>query len=146
MFNKINRLGVYVFILLLPFGVFYWQAPFLGDLVLGNDYGAFPIQQQLELHYSLKHGTFPLYVHGYGGGHSAAALTQGQFYHPVSHLASAMPGYWQGDSLQWNTFLRLLSLGLVHLGLFILLVRLRLDQILSFIVSPLVINTTSSSW
>jgi len=135
MFNKSKKWGVYIFILLLPLGVFYWQVPFLGNLVIGNDYGAYPIQQQMELHYSLTHGTFPLYVPGFAGGHSAAALTQGQLYHPISHLASALPGYWNGDALQWNTFIRLLSLGLVHLGLFILLVRLGVGRIFSFIIS-----------
>ena len=135
MINKIRKWGIHFFILLLPLGIFYWQAPFLGNRVIGNDYGAFPIQHQMELQYSLKHGTFPLYVPGFSGGHSAAALTLGQLYHPISHLASVMPGYWQGDALQWNTLLRLLSLGLIHLGLFLLLVRLGLNRTLSFIIS-----------
>lgn len=128
------KLGVYAFILLLPFGIFYWQAPFLGDLSIGNDYPVFN-RYQMELQYSLKHGSFPLYVPGFAKGQTSAALTMGQVYHPISHLASFLPGYWQGKSLECNTFLRLLLLGLVHLGLFILLGRLRLNPILSFIIS-----------
>jgi hypothetical protein len=121
-------------ILLLPFSVFYWQVPFIGNHTLGNDY--LPVcQNQLELQYSLKHGTFPLFVPGFAGGQPSAALTVAQMFHPISHLASALPGYWNGDALQWNTFWRLISLGLAHLGLFILLCRLRLNRILSFIIS-----------
>ncbi|NIM14292.1 MAG: YfhO family protein [Candidatus Aminicenantes bacterium] len=130
-----KKYGLYAFIMALPFLVFYWQVPFLADRTIGNDYVAFPIYQQLELQYSLKHGSFPLYVPGYAGGQSSAALTLGQIYHPISHLASVLPGYWGGNALQWNTLLRLLLLGLAHLGLFILLVRLRLTPILSFIIS-----------
>lgn len=130
-----QKYGLYAFIMILPFLVFYWQVPFLADRTIGNDYVAFPIQQQMELQYSLKHGSFPLYVPGFAGGQSSAALTLGQMYHPISHLASVLPGYWGGNALQWNTLLRLLLLGLAHLGLFILLVRLRLTPILSFIIS-----------
>lgn len=130
-----KHLYLRLFILLLPFLVFYWQAPFLADKTIGNDYVAFPIQQQMELQFSLEHGTFPLYVPGFAGGHSSAALTLGQMYHPISHLASIMPGYWDGYALQWNTLLRLLLLGLAHLGLFLLLIRLRLTGITAFIIS-----------
>ena len=130
----LSKLLVYVFILILPFIIFCWQAPFLGDLSIGNDYPVFN-RYQMELQYSLKHGSFPLYVPGFAYGQTSAALTMGQMYHPISHLASSLPGYWQGKSLECNTFLRLLSLGLVHMGLFILLGRLRLNSILSFIIS-----------
>lgn len=122
-------------ILLLPFIVFYWLIPFVSSYTLGNDYIGFPIPQQMELFYSLKQGTVPLYAPGFAGGQGAAALTLGQFYHPISHLSAHMPGYWQGHSLQWNTLFRLLELGIVHLGLFFLLARLRLSTIIAFIVS-----------
>ena len=128
------KLLVYGFIMLLPFFVFHWQSPFLGNQSIGNDYPVFN-RYQMELQYCLQHGSFPLYVPGFAGGQTSAALTMGQVYHPISHLASFLPGYWQGKSLECNTFLRLLSLGLVHLGLFILLGRLRLNPILSFIIS-----------
>jgi len=135
MLNNIHKPIIYIFIMFLPFLVFYWQIPFLGNRTIGNDYIAFPIHEQMELQYSLKHGSFPLYAPGYAGGQSTAALTLGQVFHPISHLASLMPGYWEGQALQWNTLLRLLSLGLVHLGLFILLDRLQLDHIMAFIIS-----------
>ena len=122
------------FILLLPFLIFFWQVPFIGNQTLGNDY--LPVcQTQLELQYSLKHGTFPLFIPGLAGGQPSAALTLAQMFHPISYLSSILPGYWDGHALQWNTFWRLISLGLVHLGLFFLLCRLRLSPILSFIIS-----------
>jgi len=130
-----SKVLLYILILLLPFVVFYWQVPFWSDTTIGNDYVAFPISQQMELQYSLKHGTFPLYIPGFAGGQSAAALTLGQMYHPLSHLAAIMPGYWKGDALEWNTLFRLLSLGILHLGLFIFLLRLGLNRVVSFLIS-----------
>lgn len=126
---------LYSFIMLLPFLVFYWQVPFLGGLSIGNDYITFPIKYQMELMYSLVNGCFPLYIPGFAGGQSAAALTLGQFYHPISHLSSLMPGYWSGYALEWNTFFRLMLLGLAHLVLYHLLTRLRLKRVPSFIIS-----------
>lgn len=133
--EKSGNAPVYIFILVLPFLVFYWQAPFLSDKTIGNDYTTYSIQQQMELHYSLAHGTFPLYVPGFAGGQSSPALTLGQAYHPLSHLAAVMPGYRDGHALRWNTLFRLLSLGLAHLGLFILLMRLGLTGAFAFIIS-----------
>jgi len=127
--------AIYTFIIILPFLVFYWQVPFLADMTIGNDYTGCTIQEQLELQYALAHGFFPLYVPGFHGGQTSAALTLGQMYHPFPHLAAKLPGYWTGNALQWLTLLRLLSLGLVQLGLFILLCRLRISPIFSFIIS-----------
>ncbi|HVN27878.1 MAG TPA: hypothetical protein VMT64_05295, partial [Candidatus Binataceae bacterium] len=113
-------------ICLLPFAIFYWMLPFVGDLTIGNDYPRYSIQQQMELRYSIAHGTFPLYAPGFAGGRSSAALTLGQMYHPLSFIAAHSPGYWSGDALDWNTFWRLVSLGLTQLVLFNLLRRLKL--------------------
>ncbi len=129
------KLLVYGFILFLPFFVFYWQVPFISNLGIGMDYNIYSIDQQMELQYSLEHGSFPLYVRSYAGGQTSAALTLGQLFHPISHLSSAMPGYWDGKALEWNTFWRLFFLGLCHLALFILLYRLRLSGLFSFILS-----------
>lgn len=126
---------VYMLIMLLPFFVFYWQVPFLSNQTIGQDYNIHSIAQQMELQYSLEHGSFPLYVRGYAGGQTSAALTLGQLFHPISHLSAALPGYWYGEALQWNTFWRLFFLGLCHLALFILLCRLQLSGFLSFIIS-----------
>jgi hypothetical protein len=122
-------------ICVLPFAVLYWLLPFAGTLSIGNDYPVYSIQQQMELQYSLAHGTFPLYAPGFAGGRSSAALTLGQMFHPLAHLAAHSPGYWDGYALEWNTFWRLLSLGLTQLVLFNLLRRLRLRTDVSFILS-----------
>jgi hypothetical protein len=126
---------VQILICLLPFVVFYWLLPFAGTRTIGNDYRIYSIQHQMELQYSLAHGTFPLYAPGFAGGRSAAALTLGQMYHPISWFASHSPGYWEGFALEWNTFWRLVSLGLTQLVLFNLILRLRLRTDMAFIVS-----------
>lgn len=130
-----KKTGIYIFILVLPFLVFYWQVPFLSSQTIGNDYVGCTIQEQMELQYALLHGFFPLYVPGFHGGQSSSALTLGQLYHPFPHLAANLPGYWKGNAIRWLTLLRLLSLGLVHLGLFILLRRLHINTVFSFIIS-----------
>ena len=89
----------------------------------------------MELMFSLKTGSFPLYVPGFAGGQSASALTLGQIYHPISHIASILSGYWNGKALQWNTFLRLLSLCLAQMALFGFLRRLRFKTLMAFILS-----------
>lgn len=109
--------------------------PFLSDLTLGKDYQLFSINEQLELLFSIKTGSFPLYVPGYSLGHSSSALTLSQVYHPISHIASLLPGYWNGKALEWNTFLRLLTLGLTHLVLFVFLRRMRVNTLFSFLLS-----------
>lgn len=122
-------------ICILPFVVFYWMLPFYGTMTIGNDYPRFAITQQMELQYSLARGSFPLYAPGFAGGRSAAALTLGGMYHPLSHLAAHSPGYWNGGALEWNTFWRLVSLGLTQLVLFNLLRRLELSTDFAFVVS-----------
>ena len=121
-------------ICVLPFACLYWLLPFAGSLTIGNDYPIL-IQQQMELQYSLAHGSFPLYAPGFAGGRSAAAMTLGQLYHPLSYLASHSAGYWKGYALEWNTFWRLVSLGLTQLVLFNLLRRLKLSTDFAFILS-----------
>ncbi len=121
---------------LLPFGVLFWLNPLTGTQTIGNDYVNFSIDQQIALQYSLKHGSFPLFAPGFaGGGHSAAALTLGQLHHPISHLASHLPGYWTGQALQVNTALRLLFIGVTHLILLILLLRLKVPGPAAFAIS-----------
>ncbi|RJQ56240.1 MAG: discoidin domain-containing protein [Nitrospiraceae bacterium] len=127
--------AIYIIIIILPFLLFYWMVPFVTGLTIGNDYDEYSIQNQMELLFALKTGSFPLYVPGYALGHSSSALTLGQVFHPISHIASFLPGYWDGKALQWNTFLRLLSLGLVHLALFSFLRRIQLNTLFSFLLS-----------
>lgn len=126
-------------ICVLPFVVFYWLIPFCGDWRIGNDYSTYSIQNQMEPQYSLARGSFPLYAPGFAGGRSAAAFTLGQTYHPLSHLAAHSPGYWEGAALEWNTFWRLISLGLTHFVLFNLLRKLDLRADAAFIISFLTV-------
>lgn len=126
---------VYLLIIILPFLLFYWMAPFIADKSIGLDYQTTSIENQMELLFSIKTGSFPLYVPGFALGHSSSALTLGGIYHPLSHIASTLPGYWDGKALQYNTFLRLLSLGLAHLALFGFLRKLKIITLFSFLLS-----------
>lgn len=126
----------YAFILALPFFQLFWLNPaFLGEHTIGNDYSVFHIDHQIELQYSLKRGSFPLYAPGFAGGRSTAALTLGQLYHPLPHIAALTPGYWEGAALKNMTFWRLVSLGLTQLILFVLLRRLKVRADFSFVIS-----------
>jgi hypothetical protein len=135
---RARELALAVLVLLLPFGVLYWLRPG-GVLTIGNDYPVFSIENQVELQFSLARGSFPLYVQGYAGGRSSAALTLGQLFHPLSHLAAHSPGYWAGRALGCNTFWRLVSLGATHLVLLRVLRGLRLRLDLAFIASFLAV-------
>ena len=119
--------------------MFFWMVPFISNWIIGNDYTRFPIQNQLELMFSLKTGSVPLYIPGFAGGQSASALTLGQMYHPISHLAALMPGYWHGKALEWNTLLRLISLGIAHLFLYKFLCRIRLNIVFAFLISTVTV-------
>ena len=121
--------------LALPFVLLFWLCPFVSPWTLGNDYAMFPIQHQLELMFSIKTGSFPLFVPGFSGGQSSSALTLSQIYHPISHIASILPDYWYGKALEWNTFLRLLSLGLAQLSLFCFLRCLKVGTAAAFVLS-----------
>ena len=122
---------------ILPFLVFYWMFPFFGPLTLGNDYPLYSPQAQVLLHFSRLHGTFPLYVSGFAGGASAAALTLGGIYHPLAHLAALLPDYWHGALLHCNTALRLFSLGILHFVFFRLCLRFGFRPVLCLIISSL---------
>ena len=136
--TELSRLSRFVFalsFLVLPFVILYWMVPVFSNLTIGNDYSVYPIQAQMELAYSMEYDSFPLYAPGFAGGQSAAALTLGQIYHPISFIARMLPGYWDGDALKVNTFLRLLSLGVCHLFVFYLLRRLGLNVVSSLVLS-----------
>ena len=130
-----NVAGFIALVFILPFACLFWLCPFISPWTLGNDYAMFPIQHQLELMFSIKTGSFPLFVPGFSGGQSSSALTLSQIYHPVAYLASIMPGYWEGNALEWNTFLRLVFLGLAQFYLFIFLRTIKVNTAASFILS-----------
>jgi len=46
-----------------------------------------------------------------------------------------MPGYWDGNAIEWNTFFKLLSFGFTQLILFIFLRKVRLSLLFSFLLS-----------
>ena len=66
------------FVFILPFAFMFWLCPFISPWTLGNDYAMFPIQHQLELMFSIKNGSFPLFVPGFSGGQSSSALRVSQ--------------------------------------------------------------------
>lgn len=133
--EKERSLFIYPIIILLPFLLFYWMVPFVANLTIGNDYPLYSIQWQMELLFSIKTGSFPLYAPGFAFGHSSSAMTLAQIYHPLTYISSHLPGYWNGKALQLNTLLRLLSLGLAHLALFAFLKKIRLNTLFSFLLS-----------
>lgn len=136
-----RRWGGWALFLCFPFLVVSWLMPFVPGKTIGNDYSIFSPLAQMDLMWALHKGNFPLYMPGFSVGHSTAAMTLGQLYHPLSWVASLMPGYWSGLALEWNTFLRLLSLGLVQLFLFRICRRLCLEPIPSFLCTlPVVYN------
>ena len=126
---------VYLTIISLPFLIFYSVLPFVSDILIGNDYLKSNISHQLEFMFSLKTGSFPLYAPGFAGGHSSSALTMGQIFHPFSYIASILPGYWDGKAIEWITFIKLLSLGITQLILFAFLRKLRLNDLIAFLLS-----------
>jgi hypothetical protein len=127
--------------LLLPFVLLSWLLPFISRQTIGNDYSIFALLAQLDLMWSVRNATFPLYMPGFAGGHSTAAMTLGQLYHPISWVSSMMPGYWGGLALEWNTFFRLISLGLIHLALFHVCRRLAMGRLSAFFCTlPVVYN------
>lgn len=130
-----KNISIYLIILFLPFFLFYWMIPFISHVTIGSDYLAFPIKQQMELLFSIKTGSFPLYVPGFSGGHSSSALTLAQIFHPLPYLASMMPGYWEGQAVEWNNFFKLLSLGIAQLALFGFLRKTGLRVFFSFLLS-----------
>lgn len=133
--RRVSAVLPYALVLLLPFVVFSWMLPFVSPWLIGNDYQQYPIENQMELMFSLRMGAFPLYIPGFAGGQSASALTLGGLWHPQTWLAALMPGYWAGLALDWNTFFRLLSLGATHLSLLLVLRKLRVQVAAAFILS-----------
>jgi len=121
--------------LLVPMLTLYWLVTPLSGLTLGNDYPVYSIQQQREVAYSLHYGSFPVYAPGLAGGRTAAALTLAQTWHPVTHLARVIPGYWDGHALTINTFLRVASLGLCQLFAYLVLRRMTLSPVPALLIS-----------
>jgi len=101
---------LYAVIFLMPFLMLNWMIPFFSDATLGKDYTNVYIRQQMELMFSLKTGSFPLFMPDFAAGQAAVSLTMGQLFHPIPHMAAHLPAYWSGYALEWVTLLKLLSL------------------------------------
>lgn len=128
-------------ILVLPFFVLYWLLPFFSKLTIGNDYTVYSVHAQLEAAFSVANGSFPLYAPGFAHGHSVAALTLGQLFHPFFYIYQLLPNYWHGWAIEWNTFLRLLSIGVTHLIAFKMLQRIGVSTLITLIISvPTIYN------
>lgn len=120
----------------LPFLMLYWMVPFLSKYTIGMDYYlGFWVDMQLFLRFSIKNGTFPLYAPGFNFGWTSSALSLGQLWHPISWLASSLPGYWQGHAHEIVTMLRLISLGFTQLALLSVLRRIKVSRTLAFVFS-----------
>jgi hypothetical protein len=89
----------------------------------------------MEMLFSIKTGSFPLYHPSYALGNTSMALACSQIFHLISYLTSIMPGYWNGKAIQWYIFFKLFSLGITHLALFVLVRKLRLNIFFSFLIS-----------
>jgi hypothetical protein len=122
-----------------PFVLLWWLVPWFSGRSIGNDYPVYAIEYQQELLFSVLNGSYPLYVPGFHHGQSAAALSLGGLHHPIAWVCAALPGYWQGHALHWNTLFRLLSLGLAHAALWRLLRALRLPWGLGWLLSTVAI-------
>ncbi len=121
--------------LCIPFVLLWWMAPFIGNKSIGYDHITFTVESQLEMIASLRMGEVPLYIPGLAHGNTASALTLSQFWHPISHLSSIMPNYWNGYALEWNNFWRFISLGLCQVLLYTLFRRMKVQPFFAFILS-----------
>ncbi|MFO8048431.1 MAG: discoidin domain-containing protein [Desulfosudaceae bacterium] len=121
-------------IIILPFLLFYWMVPFVSGHMLGSDYINYHVYHQLDLLFSIKSGSFPLYAPACYYGQSST-YPHAQLYHPVIYLASLMPAFWQGYSLEWLTLFRLLSLAACHLLLYRFLKKIGLKTPAAWLIS-----------
>jgi len=144
MFNFVSpqpkKILIFVFFLILPFVIFWYQLPYISDWSIGNDYVApHQLYIQMEPLFSIRMGSFPIHVPGFFGGQGLSALTMSQIFHPQAHLASLMPGYWTGSGIEANTFWRLLSLGFTQWFLYLFVRALKLNRLFSFLLSFFVV-------
>lgn len=132
---NVKNIVFFAVMILMPFFMLSNIVPFVSDVTLGEDYTKVYMRQQMEMMFALKTGSFPLFISDFAAGQAAISLTSGQIFHPISHLAFRLPGYWNGHALEWVTLLKLLSLGCAQIFLFLFLRRLKLNRVFSFIIS-----------
>ncbi|MFO8048672.1 MAG: hypothetical protein R6U29_06525 [Desulfosudaceae bacterium] len=130
---------LYPVIMLMPFILLGWLFPWLGWTNFGFDYWHHHIQDQMELAFALKTGTFPLFAPGYFHGQTAYVLSEGQPFHPFFHVVRHLPGYWGGHAADWTMLLHLLGLAGAQAALFCFLRRSGLGGLLSFFLSTVTV-------
>ncbi len=126
---------VYLFILILPFILLHRVFPFISDFTIGEDFLRFSLPQQIELMFSIKTGSFPLYAPGFAFGQSSSALTLGQLYHPIAWISSLMPGYWSGLAADWNILFKMITIGISQALLYTFLRKVSLRRLACFLLS-----------
>ncbi|MBV9080263.1 MAG: hypothetical protein JO102_03995 [Elusimicrobia bacterium] len=112
-----------------------WLNPWYSNLTIGRDYVYFGITQQMEYLFALRTGTFPLFIPGFGGGQSSAAMTLGGLFHPLTYIEALVPAYWHGSALNVTTVVRLISLGFTQMAVYGFFRRLGFDRPKAFLLS-----------
>ena len=136
----LKRQAIHIVMVALPFLMFHWMVPFVSDLAPGLDYIRYHIWPQLELLFSLRSGTFPLFYHWIGGGMpSTAGIGLAQGYLPFPYLLSLLPGYGAGYALQWNILLDFVCIAAAHIVLFRFLRKIGLNTGLAFFLSMITV-------
>jgi len=93
-----------------------------------------PITEQIELLFSIKTGSFPLYAPVIISPLLKCSHIRSSF-PSISHIASLMPGYWNGKALECNTFFAYFNTWIYSLALFSFLRQLRLNTLFLFVLS-----------
>lgn len=131
--------GFWALFLLLPFVVLWKFAPFVSDKTIGNDYVIYPFDAQLEFIWSWGRGMVPLYVPNFDGGNTAAGMTLGQGWHPITWICAFVPWYSTGGAELVVTSLRLLELGFTHAVLYRVTRQTGLGRAASFVLTLAVV-------
>ena len=109
-----RRVAAWTLFLLLPFCVLWKFAPIVSKTTIGNDYVVYPLDGQLEFIWCWSKGMVPLFIPGFDGGNTPAAMTLGQAWHPITWLCALVPWYTTGSAEVVVTFFRFLELGITH--------------------------------
>lgn len=110
----LRRIAVWAMFLVLPFAVLWRIVPGISRLTIGNDYTVYPLDGQLELMWAWSKGMFPLYIPGFDGGNTIAAMTLSQAWHPITWICGLFPSFRTGSAEILLTLFRLLELGFTH--------------------------------
>lgn len=132
-------IGPWLLFLALPFAVLWRIAPGFSHLTIGNDYTLYPIDGQLEFIWSWSNGMMPVFVPGFDGGNTSAAMTLGQAWHPITWICALIPQFKTGGAEVVVTILRMLELGFTHAIVHRASRRSGLGRVSSFLLSFVVV-------